>query len=84
MSKDIQNQLVTCQTCAVLGKAYDNNVFAHSCINDLGSLFQAIRQTSRKHSTIYHLAGIGQYLADDWSNALESEGETLIELKKLQ
>jgi hypothetical protein len=40
-------------------------------------LCQVTRSTCDQHTNPYHLAGIGQYLADDWINTLDGELETL-------
>jgi hypothetical protein len=37
-----------------------------------------------KQTNPYHLAGIGQYLADDWINTLDGELEMLKALKWAQ
>jgi hypothetical protein len=40
--------------------------------------------TLHKHTNPYQLAGIGQYLADDWINTLDGELETLEALRQPQ
>lgn len=80
MPKKRRARLTVCASCPVNRKTLDSIAFSHSCICDLGSLFKVIRDTSEKYSTAYELAGIGHYLANDWSNSLDNEQEQLISL----
>jgi hypothetical protein len=73
---------IACPASSLLNKAIDNAALCHDCFHDLGSLFKAIRITSTKKTTAYELAGIGQYLADEWGNTIDCECETLNELKQ--
>lgn len=57
--------------------AVDATALAQSCFNDLSSVFVAIKTLSDEHTTIHALAGIGQYLADDWGNLNDCEREEL-------
>ncbi|MES9854780.1 MAG: hypothetical protein ABW170_23470 [Candidatus Thiodiazotropha sp. L084R] len=62
----------------------DTTALAQSGFNDLSALCQAIQSACGQHSKPYHLAGIGQYLADDWINTLDGELETLATLRQTQ
>ncbi|MBB5188543.1 hypothetical protein HNQ57_002833 [Zhongshania antarctica] len=66
--------------------AADAANLGHSCINDLGSLFQAIiKIADASPSTSNHLtvemAKIGQYLADDWAYKINREREEIEALR---
>ena len=63
--------------CPLLAKAIDTAELAQVGFNELGALCQAIRRACDKHANPYHLAGIGLYLADDWTNTLDGELEAL-------
>ncbi|MGD9170454.1 MAG: hypothetical protein PVI97_10415 [Candidatus Thiodiazotropha sp.] len=75
--KETQASSTPCQTCVFLAKAMDTTALAQSGFSDLGALFLAIRNACDKHTNPYQLAGIGRYLADDWTNTLDGELETL-------
>jgi hypothetical protein len=79
-----QPPLADCKACALLAKAIDTTELAQAGFNELGALCQAIRHTCDKHTNPYHLAGIGQYLADDWVNTLDGELEMLKALRRAQ
>ncbi|MGD8914015.1 MAG: hypothetical protein PVJ68_14915 [Candidatus Thiodiazotropha sp.] len=79
-----QQQLTDCQNCGLLARAEDITTLAQSGFSDQGALFQAIRSACDKHTNPYQLAGIGQYLADDWINTLDGELETLAALRRTQ
>jgi hypothetical protein len=57
---------------------------AQSGFNDLSVLGQAIRSACDQHTNPYQLAGIGQYLADDWINTLDGELEMLKAIRQPQ
>ncbi|MES9851437.1 MAG: hypothetical protein ABW170_06340 [Candidatus Thiodiazotropha sp. L084R] len=80
MSKKTQVLSETHPNWPINKEAIDTVEFCHSCIYDLGSLFKAIRDTSKKYSTTHDLAEIGMYLANDWSNNIDITHKTLIEL----
>ncbi len=46
-----------------------------SSVSDLGTLFKAIREASEEHTPAFELAGIGQYLSDDWANLIDVQRE---------
>jgi len=46
---------------------------SNQSINDLGTLFTAIREASDKHSAAYELAGIGQHLSDSWGSMVDDK-----------
>jgi len=60
-----------------LNDAIDNASLCYSILNDLSSLFLAIKSSSDEHSQIRKLANIGQYLADDWANMIDCAREEL-------
>jgi hypothetical protein len=66
----------------------DTTALAQSGFSDLGALFLAlflaIRSACDQHTNPYRLAGIGQYLADDWINTLDGELETLEVVRRTQ
>ncbi|MES9854675.1 MAG: hypothetical protein ABW170_22925 [Candidatus Thiodiazotropha sp. L084R] len=82
MCKDTQTAATDCQACVLLARAMDTTALAQSGFNDLGALCQAIQSTCDQHSKPYQLAGIGQYLADDWINTLDGELETLATVRR--
>jgi hypothetical protein len=82
--KDNQALSPPCQNCVLLTRAEDTITLAQSGFNNLSALCQAIRSACDKHTTPYHLAGIGQYLADDWINTLDGELEILAALRRTQ
>ena len=82
--KDNQASSSPCQTCAIFARARDTTELAQSGFNDLGALCQAIRCTCDQHTHPYQLAGVGQYLADDWINTLDGELETLAAMRRTQ
>jgi hypothetical protein len=71
-------------TSGIITKTMDTTALAQSGFSDLGALCQAIRSACDKHTNPYHLAGIGQYLADDWINTLDGELETLAAMRQTQ
>jgi hypothetical protein len=73
-----------CQAYTLLAKAIDTTELAQTGFNELGALCQAIRHTCDQHTNPYHLAGIGLYLADEWSDTLDGELETLKALRQPQ
>jgi hypothetical protein len=73
-----------CQAYTLLAKAIDITELAQAGFNDLGVLCQAIRNTCDQQTDPYHLAGIGQYLADDWINTLDGELEVLKAIRQPQ
>jgi hypothetical protein len=80
--KDTQALSPPCQDCLIITKTMDTTALAQSGFSDLGALFLAIRSACDKHTNPYQLAGIGQYLADDWINTLDGELETLKALRQ--
>ena len=84
MPKKTRVTPATCTNCPMSKKITDTVGFCHSSLYDLGSLFKVIRDTSEKHSTAHELAGIGLYLANDWSNSIDLEREALIESHESQ
>jgi hypothetical protein len=62
----------------------DTTALAQSGFSNLGALFLAIRSACDKHTHPYQLAGIGQYLADEWINTLDGELETLAAARQTQ
>ncbi|WP_295874045.1 hypothetical protein [uncultured Zhongshania sp.] len=66
--------------------ASDAANLGHACVNDLGSLFEAIIKiadaspNTGNHLTI-EMAKIGQYLADDWANKINTEREEIEALR---
>jgi hypothetical protein len=82
--KNNQASPTSYQTCVILDRTMDTTELAQAGLNDLGALCQAIRHASDQHTNPYHLAGIGQYLADDWINTLDGELETLKALRQTQ
>jgi hypothetical protein len=71
-----------CQTCVILDRTRNTTALAQSGFSDLGALCQAIRCVCNQHTNPYQLAGIGQYLADDWINTLDGELETLAAMRR--
>lgn len=47
------------------------------CIDDLGALFVAIKDAATDGSNLQRLAGVGQYLADDWSGMNQANVEKI-------
>jgi hypothetical protein len=82
--KDTQALSPPCQNCVIITKTMDTTALAQSGFSDLGALFLAIRSACDKHTNPYQLAGIGQYLADDWINTLDGELETLATARRTQ
>jgi hypothetical protein len=60
----------------------DTTALAQSGFTDLGTLCQAIRRACDQHTNPYQLAGIGQYLADEWIDRLDGDLETLAAMKR--
>jgi hypothetical protein len=58
-------------------QTYDAKYLTMKCFADLSAIFDAIRVASKEDSTAYKLAGIGRYLADDWSNTADYELENI-------
>jgi hypothetical protein len=77
-----QPQHTDCHNCALLDRAMDTITLAQSGFNDLSVLCQVNRSACDKHTNPYQLAGIGQYLADDWINTLDGELETLAAVRR--
>ena len=77
-----QRQLTDCQACVLLNRAVDTITLAQSGFNDLSVLCQVTRSACDQHTHPYHLAGIGQYLSDDWINTLDGELETLAAVRR--
>ncbi|MES9993551.1 MAG: hypothetical protein ABW098_16495 [Candidatus Thiodiazotropha sp.] len=82
--KDNHTSSPPCQTCVILDRIMDTTELAQVGFNELGALCQAIRRTCDQHTTPYHLAGTGQYLADEWINTLDGELETLAAVRQAQ
>jgi hypothetical protein len=83
--KKLKQQPLTDGTvCALLAKAIDTTELAQAGFNELGALCQAIRHTCDQHTNPYHLAGIGLYLADEWSDTLDGELEVLKTIRQPQ
>jgi hypothetical protein len=82
--KDNQASSPPCQNCLIITKTIDTTALAQSGFSDLGALFLAIRSACDQHTNPYQLAGIGQYLADEWINTLDGELETLEALRQPQ
>lgn len=82
--KETQASSPPCQNCVIITKTMDTTALAQSGFSDLGALCQAIRSACDKHTNPYQLAGIGQYLADDWINTLDGELETLAAARRTQ
>lgn len=61
----------------LIARAIDLTGLGHSTFRDLAGLFCAIQELSSKGSTVYRLASIGSYLADDWANLNDCEREAL-------
>lgn len=61
-------------------RAYDTVNLAVSTLYDLSAIFRAIHLAEELPSHNKRLAGVGQYLADDWGGLLDSQ---LSELKAL-
>lgn len=58
-------------------QTYDAKYLTMKCFADLSAIFDAIRVASKEDSTVYKLAGIGRYLADDWANTADCELENI-------
>lgn len=58
-------------------KLTDAIAVCHSSIHDLSVLFDAIRDTTDKHTKAYDLAGIGWHLADQVVADLEQGGDEI-------
>lgn len=82
--KDTQALSPPCQDCLIITKTMDTTALAQSGFSDLGALFLAIRSACDKHTHPYQLAGIGQYLADEWINTLDGELESLKAMRRTQ
>lgn len=59
--------------------AIDTTSLCYSVINDLSTLFRAIKSQSDKYTEAHKIAVIGQYLSEDWANMLDCEGTRLKE-----
>lgn len=57
----------------------DTTSMEEECFIRLSGLFGAIKQLSDEHSTVHSLAGIGEYLADEWLDLSMSERDNLKE-----
>ena len=55
--------------------AYDTSALAVECMNYLGGLFDAIKNSSEENSLPYRLAFLGDYLAEDFKNTFDLESE---------
>jgi hypothetical protein len=84
VKKTKQQQHTDCHNCVLLDRAVDTIILAQSGFNDLSVLYQVTRSTCDQQTNPYHLAGIGQYLADDWINTLDGELEMLKVLRRVQ
>jgi hypothetical protein len=82
--KETQALSPPCQNCLIITKTMDTTALAQSGFSDLGALFLAIRSACDKHTNPYQLAGIGQYLADEWINTLDGELETQAAVRRTQ
>ncbi|HBO5011039.1 TPA: hypothetical protein L4X14_006326 [Pseudomonas aeruginosa] len=58
-------------------KAYDSIELAVSTLYDLSAIFRAIYQAEQFPSHNKRLAGVGQYLADDWGSLLDGQAGEL-------
>lgn len=56
-----------------LKEALEMGDLSCAIVKDLGALFRAIILTPSDPTLIKRLAGIGQYLANDWGNTLDGE-----------
>jgi hypothetical protein len=65
----------TAPTWRVVSTAYDAAVLAQSSISQLGTRFDAIKAFSERPLAVQNLATIGNYLATDWGDLLEAQGE---------
>lgn len=65
-------------TETVINEAVDMATVQHASISDLGVLFSAIRKVSDEQTDAYRLAGMGMYLADDWSEMAEDAKNDLV------
>lgn len=57
--------------------AVDTTSLAHRCFDDLSYLFAAISELSDRPNLSRALAKIGQYLADDWGSANDTQHKAL-------
>lgn len=57
--------------------SYDATIMMQHCIDDLGALFVAIKDAATDGSNLQRLAGVGQYLADDWSGMNQANVEKI-------
>ena len=57
----------------------DASDLTETCLDDLKTLFQAIRRASEPGSEAHRLAGIGNYLSADWGNTVASQIEAINE-----
>ena len=64
--------------------AIDQTALSHSILNDLSSLFTAIRKNTDRSDLNHNLAGIGQYLADEWATLLDRQSEELNALMEVK
>lgn len=64
---------VTPEALDLAAKAYDTVELAVSTLYDLSAIFRAIYQAEQSPSHNKRLAGVGQYLADDWGSLLDGQ-----------
>ena len=55
------------------GDAYDTATLAVCCMDNVGSLFEAIKNASAENTLPYRLAFLGSYLAEDFMNTFDLE-----------
>ncbi len=68
---------VTPEAFDLAAKAYDSVELAVSTLHCLSAIFRAIYQAEQFPSHNKRLAGVGQYLADDWGSLLDGQAGEL-------
>ncbi|HCK4556869.1 TPA: hypothetical protein N0G95_003776 [Pseudomonas aeruginosa] len=68
---------VTPEAFDLAAKAYDSVELAVSTLHCLSAIFRAICQAEQFPSHNKRLAGVGQYLADDWGSLLDGQAGEL-------
>lgn len=79
-------QLGTAESCDqsqgaplhLINRASDAAHFGLTSLHDLSALFTAIRSAAEKETPAFRLAGMGQYLCDDWANLLGAEHKEFV------
>ena len=65
-------------TLHFINKASDATHLGLTSLHDLNSLFSAISSAAEKETDAFRLAGMGQYLCDDWARLLDAEHKEFI------